>query len=247
MIVTLFKFIAAHLIGDFIFQSDRHAKIKFTAKMPERLRLLGLHSLIQAGLTYLFIAQWSLWIVPVVIFVSHFAIDFVKIEIGKRGKRGLIAFLADQCAHYVVILLLWWLLFVKGGHDVGLPKLSQTVWICLTAYIAVLVPASVFIKLLLEYKKWMPCDTSMQGMPDAGRWIGYLERILILSFIFSNHIEGIGFLLAAKSIFRFGELRRSKDVKVTEYVLIGTFLSFTAAILIGFGAEWLIGFNNELL
>lgn len=244
MIAILFEFIAAHLIGDFIFQTDRQAKMKFTAKMPDKLKLLGWHSAVQAGLTYLFIAQWSLWVVPAVIFITHFAIDFAKIE---SGKRGLIVFLLDQCAHYAVILLLWWLMFVNGGNNVGLPKLSATFWICFSSYIAVLVPASVFIKLLLEYKKWVPCDTSLQGMPDAGRWIGYLERILILSFIFSNHIEGIGFLLAAKSIFRFGELRRSKDVKVTEYVLIGTFLSFTVAILIGFGTEWLIGVNKELL
>ena len=77
-------------------------------------------------------------------------------------------------------------------------------------------------------------------MPNAGKWIGYLERVLILTFIFTDNIDGIGFLLAAKSIFRFGELNRTKDIKVTEYVLIGTFVSFTIAIIVGFGARWLI-------
>lgn len=78
-------------------------------------------------------------------------------------------------------------------------------------------------------------------MPNAGKWIGYLERILILTFIFTHNIEGIGFLLAAKSVFRFGELNKAKDIKITEYVLIGTFASFTIAILIGFGINWLLG------
>jgi hypothetical protein len=37
--------------------------------------------------------------------------------------------------------------------------------------------------------------------------------------------------LAAKSIFRFGDLKESKDVKLTEYILIGTLLSFGLGIL----------------
>ena len=82
-------------------------------------------------------------------------------------------------------------------------------------------------------------------MPNAGKWIGYLERILILTFVLPGNIDCVGFLLAAKSVFRFGELNRSKDVKTTEYVLIGTFTSFAIAILLGFGVDWLIEFNFE--
>lgn len=82
-------------------------------------------------------------------------------------------------------------------------------------------------------------------MPNAGKWIGYLERILILTFILTSNIEGIGFLLAAKSVFRFGELNKTKDIKITEYVLIGTFASFTIAILLGFGIKWLMDMYLE--
>lgn len=114
-----------------------------------------------------------------------------------------------------------------------------------TAYIAVLAPTSILIKSFIEFEKWMPVDAASQGLHNAGKWIGYLERILILTFIFSNNIEGIGFLLAAKSVFRFGELNKAKDLKITEYVLIGTFASFTIAILIGFGINWLTGMYFE--
>lgn len=88
-------------------------------------------------------------------------------------------------------------------------------------------------------------DASLKGLPNAGKWIGYLERILILTFVFTSNIEGVGFLLAAKSVFRFGELSKAKDIKTTEYVLIGTFTSFTIAILLGFGADWLMDMNLE--
>ncbi|VTP98075.1 Uncharacterised protein [Sphingobacterium daejeonense] len=39
-------------------------------------------------------------------------------------------------------------------------------------------------------------------------------------------MEGVGFLLAAKSIFRFGDLTNAKDTKFTEYVLNRDFIEF---------------------
>lgn len=71
------------------------------------------------------------------------------------------------------------------------------------------------------------------GLKDAGKYIGMLERLFVFLFVLTNFWEGIGFLLAAKSIFRFGDLKDTNDVKLTEYILIGTLLSFGLAILIG--------------
>ncbi len=92
-------------------------------------------------------------------------------------------------------------------------------------------PSSVLLNLLL--KKWGSA-TNNKSLPKAGEWIGYLERILILTFVLTNNVDAVGFLLAAKSVFRFGEMKESKDVKITEYILLGTFSSFTIAILTGF-------------
>ena len=44
----------------------------------------------------------------------------------------------------------------------------------------------------------------------------------------------MGFLLAAKSVFRFGDLNKAKEIKITEYVLLGTLASFTIALLVAF-------------
>ena len=92
-------------------------------------------------------------------------------------------------------------------------------------------PSSIFLGLFL--KKWAPASTNTQSLPNAGQWIGYIERILILTFVLVGSFEGVGFLLAAKSVFRFGELNKAKEIRTTEYVLIGTFASFTIAILTG--------------
>jgi hypothetical protein len=65
----------------------------------------------------------------------------------------------------------------------------------------------------------------MQGN-ILGFWSAYL-----FSFVLINFGKESAFLLAAKSIFRFGDLKESKDVKLTEYILIGTLLSFGLGIL----------------
>lgn len=241
--IILIKLIAAHLTGDFLLQSDRMCIDKFSNNSKAKYKALVLHALVQAALAYIFVAQWNCWIVPVVIGVSHFAIDLVK-TMSKR--TDLISFVWDQLAHLCIIIGLWWLEFARLSQlDMADEIFSTNFWLIATAYIAVLAPTSILIKFFIEFEKWMPSEASSQGLPNAGKWIGYLERILILTFIFTDNIEGIGFLLAAKSVFRFGELNKAKNIKITEYVLIGTFASFTIAILIGFGINWLIGMNFE--
>jgi hypothetical protein len=78
-------------------------------------------------------------------------------------------------------------------------------------------------------------DGTLRG---AGTYIGILERLFIIIAILTSNLSVIGFLLAAKSVFRFGDLSRSEDRKLTEYILIGTLLSFLIAILTGMVLLW---------
>ena len=59
-------------------------------------------------------------------------------------------------------------------------------------------------------------------------------------FIITNEWQAVGFLLAAKSVFRFGNLQEAKDRKLTEYILIGTLLSFGIAIITGMGFQYIM-------
>lgn len=243
-LIVLVKMLAAHLLGDFIFQSDAMCQRKFSAKSFDKYSALTLHAIIQSGLTYIFIAQWNNWVIPFILFLSHFCIDWIKSIVKGRELR---VFIGDQIAHYFVIFLLWWVYFIELGHSIDVSHyiFSFKAWVMFTAFIAVLSPSSIVIKLFLEYEKWSPDSGCYDGLPNAGKWIGYLERILILIFIFTNNIEGVGFLLAAKSIFRFGELNKAKDLKITEYVLIGTFTSFAIAISIAYLAIYVINMTLE--
>ena len=57
------------------------------------------------------------------------------------------------------------------------------------------------------------------------------ERLMILMLLLADQPDGIGLLIAAKSILRFNELARdASDRRASEYVIIGTLASFAWAI-----------------
>ena len=210
--IVLIKLLCAHLCSDFIFQTDsiNNGKRKSGSK---GLGYLILHSIIHAFVAYLFVAEWCCWQIPVVILVSQFA-------------------------HIIVIGLLWFFLYGEMGDlSCMVCPFSPKVWFVGMAYILMLKPSSILLSLFLD--KWTPASQNTQSLPNAGQWIGYIERLLILTFVLIGSMEGVGFLLAAKSVFRFGELNKAKEIRTTEYVLIGTLASFTVAILTGIAVSHL--------
>ena len=82
-----------------------------------------------------------------------------------------------------------------------------------------------------------------KGLKSAGKYIGWLERFLIVTFIWAGELSAIGFLIAAKSIFRFGEIKDKQDRKLAEYILIGTLLSFSLALSVAFIFKWISTFE----
>ena len=88
-------------------------------------------------------------------------------------------------------------------------------WAILTVYLLILKPTSLLLALFT--RQWRELGMNSTSLQNAGQWIGYLERCLILTFILVGFNEAIGFLLAAKSIFRFGELSKGQEIKTTEY------------------------------
>jgi hypothetical protein len=101
-------------------------------------------------------------------------------------------------------------------------------------------PAGILIGYLT--KRWQDeiKGEGSKSLKDAGKWIGIIERTLVLTFIFLQQWSAIGFLLAAKSVFRFGDLKDGTQQKKTEYILIGTFLSFTFSVAMGILVRFLL-------
>lgn len=227
----LIRLLVAHLLGDFFLQPDSWV----TSKKEKKFRSIHhyLHALIHGVLAYLLLSQWNSFAIPFIIFVTHLMIDLSK----SHFKSDIRSFVLDQLAHFFVLLVL-----AVGMQNSGyeftqfwLKNLqNQNLWFIVLGYLLLTKPAGVLIQLWTKpWQKELKNTEDEDSLSNAGKWIGYLERILTFTFILVGQFSAIGFLIAAKSIFRFGDLTNSKERKNTEYILIGTFLSFTLAILIG--------------
>lgn len=226
----LLRLLLAHIIADFFLQTKWMVEGKENGGKRSIL-MLTLHSIIHSLMAYLIVGDWALWYIAIVIFVTHFIIDWCKIQF--RGN-SVSAFLIDQLSHVVVLFMLWVSILPDSISDIfkeGTDILPDNIWMIVVAYAMMLRPSAILMSLLL--KRWQLSSMANSSLPEAGKWIGYLERILILTFVITDNMEGVGFLLAAKSVFRFGDLNKAKDIKTTEYVMLGTMTSFAIAIIVG--------------
>jgi hypothetical protein len=228
MEILLIKFFIAHVLGDFFFQSDNWVKEKEEKKLKSPK--LYLHVLIHGLLTLILLADIKLFPYAILLMFLHGIIDGFKIVFQKpENKRTW--FFVDQLLHFIAIISVWFLL---ENPQLNFSFLHDSkFWTYLLSILILTFPCSVIIKVLIA--KWTPktvnrvAETSLQS---AGKYIGIMERLLVFTFICTNHFEAIGFLIAAKSIFRFGDLKEGSDLKLTEYILIGTLLSFGLALVI---------------
>lgn len=228
MLDLLLPILLAHLIGDFLFQPDRWVKAKLVAH--KRGTYLGYHIAVHA-LVLVIALQFQLqyWIGILGILISHFVIDWLKLKFQNKNNQIWI-FFADQLAHLAVILLVA-LCYEPIEWDIDSIANSKTA-LFFIAFLLQTQVSAIVMRILLS--KWKMKDDNPN---QAGKYIGMLERLFIFAFVVMNFWEGIGFLLAAKSIFRFGDLNNAKDRTLTEYVLIGTLLSFGLAMLIAKGYQ----------
>jgi len=231
----LIKLILAHILGDFLFQPSIWVKAKEDRKI--RAYQLYLHIVIHFVLTMLLVGDWSFWPWATLIAGSHLLIDSIKLYL-QQQKYNRFLFFADQFLHFSVLILisLWYERSLFAAFSINLNLLL--LWI--TTLFILTQPLSIAIKIFIS--KWTPYreEKENDSLEDAGKYIGYLERLLIFIFILSNHWEAVGFLITAKSVFRFGDLKESKERKLTEYVLIGTLISFGSAICIALLFQYIL-------
>lgn len=234
--ILLIRLILAHLIGDFALQPRAWVEEKETKK-AKSIKLY-LHALIHGALALLLLWDFSCWPLAAVVAVLHLVIDTIKLYSQKEENKTKWFFI-DQALHIVSILLL---LFVWFSPQIDLSSISlnPNLWVYITAILFITSVSGIVIQILLS--KWSKSisDDGDDSLANAGKYIGILERLFVFTFILVGRWEGIGFLLAAKSVFRFGDLKESKDRKLTEYILIGTLLSFGIAMGIGLATVKLV-------
>ncbi|SHJ62727.1 Protein of unknown function [Tangfeifania diversioriginum] len=223
--------LAGHLIADFWLQPDTWVQHK--RKNGWKSGKLILHSGLASLLPVLFTFHLNLWWFFPVIFVLHFITDIFKSKL----PNTISTFLADQLLH---IAVLWGLaVFVT---DLTISENAVIFWIYAAGFVLVTNPTGIFTGMFLNAV--IP-NKNKKEKPDVSAWIGILERILILIFILAGQFAAIGFLIAAKSIFRFNNTREEGNKKA-EYFLLGTLLSFTLAIVVGLLINWLLSSGKIL-
>ena len=103
----------------------------------------------------------------------------------------------------------------------------------LLGFLVCLKPSNIIIKEIIKVANIKVSkgsdDNNTEDLPNAGKLIGIVERLLSLVFVLLGQYEAVGFIIAAKSLLRFAEGDKAKS----EYVLIGTLLSFALAIFVG--------------
>ncbi len=226
--IVLIKLILAHFVGDFLLQPKswvRKKEREKAAALP-----LYFHVLIHGALILLLLWNWRFWPLALWVIVIHFIIDTVKLYFQSKHKPQW--FIADQVLHIVALFILWYFWF---HPEIQLIRLWQSprFWIYLTAILFLTVVSDIIIKVLLTNWAGRIADAPDAALPNAGKYIGILERLFVFLFILIGHWEAIGFLLAAKSVFRFSDLKEAKNRKLTEYILTGTLLSFGIAVATG--------------
>lgn len=244
----LLLLLTSHFIASFYLQPAHWIAGKSTHNIKS-LRLwmyVGVHTL----LNILVFVVSDITLLPAVIAIVLISLAHMVSSYWLSSyNNNLRYFLILQSLHLVLLGVIWITLtqvsIVQISHFIAGFFNAKNMLIAI-AYLLVCKPASVVISLALkphtdnltqhihrQTKYAEDKENKNVGLVSAGAWIGYIERCLAISFIFMGQFAGIGFLVATKTIFRFGDLTNNKDMKLTEYMMLGTMLSYAIALFIG--------------
>jgi hypothetical protein len=245
--LTFLALLLAHLLADFPLQSNWIVWNK-----SRRLSALVSHGLIHWSVAWgcllLFASarflSWRAHLVVGAYFAAHLLIDKLKywLTAKKVWRDDARTFSIDQVLHVLTIAIAS--LLLSGINPLVLPQtlaLSPSAKMhaleIATVYLGVVVSGGYLIRYLTKsFRGAIDDEASSSGsaaeteLKNAGLYIGYLERLLILTAILAKSATLVGLILTGKSIARFPELRKPS---FAEYFLIGTLLSVSLAVLGG--------------
>lgn len=224
----------AHFLSDYFFQSPDWSKEK--DEKGFRTNVLYKHGI----LTFIFSAFMAfdfLFIVfSLLISAVHLVLDGLKNKFTTIGIPEKFIFFIDQAVHLIIIftVVYFYDILFEIHFYTCLPELRYLIY--LFVFLLMLKPSNIFIREIFLFFEITLTDDQFkeEELPNAGKLIGNIERVLCLLLILSGEFAVIGFLLAAKSLLRFREAQAQK----AEYVLIGTLLSFAIAIIAGIFVEY---------
>jgi hypothetical protein len=283
--------ILAHLVADFVLQTDAIAEAK-SAPDERAWRGLGIHAAIVAICLLPFVVAYGARGLGYLIIVAlaHGLIDRSKVVLHRRAVRPATStvaapaatpapgvtsnagepateheparvasppdapgdrawtplpaalFLADQAAHFVVLIvgasvlllgqptLSAWndLVNAIGANVLPVADLGAavtTVVVVVDLLILNIRGGFFLVGILLAPRGY--ASGSAPGPERVGATIGILERLIVCVLVLAGQAAAIGFVIAAKTLARFRQL---DDRHFAEYYLVGTLASVTLAL-----------------
>lgn len=238
MLETLLILVTAHLLGDFLLYGERMRQHR---RHPA---VLLLHAVLVAAATALLLGSFHPWLLGLVL-TSHLVIDAVEVYC----PAGIRTFVIDQLVHGVVLVAgamwfpsaaadgLWMSLLrpdMQGRFYQGAALLSGVLLCVPAGGVLIGILTVPLVEEIRQGRGGSAEEDDLAGLRRGGRYIGWLERALVMMLLLIEQPSGIGFLFAAKSIMRFGEVKDSHQRRLAEYIIIGTLLSFGWALLVSY-------------
>ncbi|MDL2282328.1 DUF3307 domain-containing protein [Parabacteroides sp. OttesenSCG-928-G06] len=235
--IVLAQFIA-HIVADFFAQPESLSNEK--QKQCLASWHIYIHALIVGVISFAMTFACGFIGYALVIAVIHFGIDALKCYAERRFEEqktkgdklyaGHYLFFADQLLHLIVIygaVAIYW----TKNHSTPdyLDAFTVNQLLVVAGFLLCMKPANVIIRKCLSSLNLYDPKANESDLARAGRWIGTIERLIAMVLVMLQQYAAIGFIITAKSLLRYNESKTGK----TEYVLIGTLLSFGIALLMG--------------
>jgi hypothetical protein len=238
----------AHVLGDFYFQTGNMSR-----KKDSSMKWVIMHSLFYWLSTLVVlgpIMSIDIMLIGTAAAASHAVIDIMKYlyvrkirgrcTVGAGRERDI--FFADQLLHLICLVFIAYIAVLQNiplqiyspvlefFEIIKINVFNFVFWAA--ALLIIHKPSNIFIsRILTVYRPENKDDTNKKDN-NAGRFIGTIERIIILIFLSIGQYAAIGLVLTAKSIARYDKISKEKDF--AEYYLIGTLISTLVVIVVSF-------------
>jgi hypothetical protein len=236
----------AQMLTDFVFQTHRLVEQKRRGNSSAYL-LHGLIHYLSAVIIVGFVLRGSVLLLRTHLVIAaltllHLLIDLAKIQLARKYPvwDGSWAYVSDQLLHFLTASLAAWSLSPAVPFSVIVALLQETRAIpnkflaVPVIYVGVVLGGGYLIRFLVrslaEGVKSHALERASDQLQNAGLYIGWLERFLVVTALLLQSPATVGLILTAKSIARYPEF---KSERFAEYFLIGTLLSISIAILGG--------------
>ena len=216
-------------------------------------REVWLRALFKGAISYVLAGQLQAWFLPVFVVLLHILLTGLQrvVRTGSRllgvlivelgGAFLLIAFSIFLLRSGAFVAPVWMHMLGRAYPRLIMHLLGILTTIGLGSRVVGAAVEPLQVQLTAQRRALEEAGSpAPDGFVDGGRIIGMLERALLYVLVMLDQTAAVGFLIAAKSVFRIGEISEKGNRMEAEYILIGTLWSFLFALVVASIIRWLL-------